>query len=52
VTQLFYAIPATLLALKLGHPGVATGIVKAAVATFLVNLAGCGVFFWQLSRIG
>lgn len=51
VTQLFYAVPATLLALKLGHPGVAAGIAKAAVATFLLNLGGCAVFLWQLSKI-
>lgn len=51
VVQLFYVIPATLLALKLRHPAVATGIVKAAIVTFLVNLAGCGFMVWQLSKI-
>jgi hypothetical protein len=51
VVQLFYVIPATLLALKLRHPGVATGIVKAAIVTFLLNLAGCGIMMWQLSKI-
>jgi hypothetical protein len=52
IVQLLYVIPATLLALKLRHPAVATGIVKGAIVTFLVNLAGCGLMVWQLSKIG
>ena len=44
--------PAVLLSLKLRHPAVAKGIVLGAVATFLVNLGGCGFFLWQLSKIG
>ena len=51
IVQLFYVIPATLLALKLRHPGIATGIVKGAIVTFLVNMAGCGFMAWQLSKI-
>jgi hypothetical protein len=51
VVQLFYVIPATLLALKLGHPAVALGIVKGAGVTFLLNLGACALFISQLSRI-
>lgn len=52
IVQLYYVIPAVLLTVKLKYPTVAKGIVHAALATFLLNAAGCGVFFWQLSKIG
>jgi hypothetical protein len=52
IVQLFYVIPATLLALKMRYPAVATGIVKGAIVTFLVNMGGCGFMLWQLSKIG
>jgi hypothetical protein len=51
IVQLYYVIPAVLLTLKLKYPTVARGIVHAALATFLLNAAGCGVFYWQLSKI-
>lgn len=51
VVQLYYVIPAILLALKLKYPTVAKGILHAALATFLLNAAGCGFFLWQLSKI-
>jgi hypothetical protein len=51
VVQLYYVIPAVLLALKLRYPAVAKGILHAALATFLLNAAGCGFFLWQLSKI-
>jgi len=51
VVQLYYVIPAVLLALKLKYPAVAKGILHAALATFLLNAAGCGFFLWQLSKI-
>jgi hypothetical protein len=51
VVQLLYVIPVTLLALKMRYPAVATGIVKGAIVTFLVNMAGCGFMAWQLSKI-
>jgi hypothetical protein len=51
LVQLLYVIPAVLLALKLHRPKVAKGILIGAVGTFVVNLAGCGVFLYQLSRI-
>lgn len=52
LVQLYYVIPATLLLLKLRWPDVAKGIVMGAVATFVLNLGGCGLFYWQLSKIG
>ena len=52
IVQLFYVIPAVLLSLKLRHPEVAKGIVWGAVVTFVLNLAGCGLMFYGLSRIG
>jgi hypothetical protein len=51
IVQLFYVIPTTLLALKLRHPAVATGIVKGAIVTFVLNMSACGYFGWQLSKI-
>ena len=51
IVQLYYVIPAVLLALKLRVPAVARGIVLGALATFLLNATGCGVMYWQLSRI-
>lgn len=51
VVQLLYAVPVTLLLLKLRRPAVALGVVKGAAATFVVNLAGCAIFLSQLSRI-
>ncbi|MGE3179699.1 MAG: hypothetical protein AB7O32_19655 [Vicinamibacterales bacterium] len=52
IVQLFYVVPAVLLTLKLRRPAVATGIVWGAVATFVVNMAGCGVMWYGLSKIG
>lgn len=52
IAQLLYVIPVTLLALKMRYPAVAMGIVKGAIVTFLVNMAGCGFMFWGLSKIG
>ena len=52
IVQLFYVIPAVLLALKLRRPAVAKGIVWGAVVTFVVNLGGCGFMLYQLSKIG
>ncbi len=52
IVQLFYVIPAVLLTLKLRHPAVAKGIVWGAVVTFVVNMAGCGVMWYGLSKIG
>jgi len=52
IVQLFYVIPAVLLTLKLRYPVVAKGIVWGAVVTFVVNLAGCGVMWYGLSKIG
>lgn len=52
IVQLFYVIPAVLLTLKLRYPAVAKGIVWGAVVTFLLNLGGCGLMWWQLSKIG
>lgn len=51
IVQLFYVIPAMLLALKLHYPSVAKGIFHGALATFLLNLSACGFFAWQLSKI-
>jgi hypothetical protein len=51
LVQLFYVIPVTLLALKLHRPQVATGIVKAALVTFVLNLGACAFMGYQLSRI-
>ena len=51
IVQLYYVVPATLLALKLGYAAVAMGMVKGALVTFLLNLAGCGLFALQISRI-
>lgn len=51
IVQLYYVIPAALLALKLKRPAVAKGIVHGALVTFLLNAAGCGLFFWELSKI-
>jgi hypothetical protein len=51
IVQLYYVVPAVLLALKLRYPAVAKGIAHAALATFLLNAAGCGFFLWQLSKI-
>jgi hypothetical protein len=51
VVQLYYVIPAVLLALKLKYPAVAKGILQAAIATFVLNAGGCGIFLWQLSKI-
>jgi hypothetical protein len=51
IVQLYYVIPAVLLALKLQYPVVAKGIVHGALVTFLLNAAGCGLFLWGLSKI-
>lgn len=51
VIQLYYVIPAILLALKLQYPAVAKGILHGALVTFLLNAAGCGFFLFQLSKI-
>ncbi|MSQ71342.1 MAG: hypothetical protein EXR27_08660 [Betaproteobacteria bacterium] len=51
VVQLYYVIPAVLLALKLKYPAVAKGILQAAIATFLLNAGGCAIFVWQLTKI-
>ena len=52
LVQLYYVIPATLLALKLRRPAVAMGILKGALVTFVLNLVSCGFILVQLSKIG
>jgi hypothetical protein len=49
--QLAYVVPAVILLLKLGRVEMAKGMGLAAIATFAVNAAGCGVMLWQLSKI-
>jgi len=51
VAQLFYVVPAFILLMKLGRNEMARGMLFAALATFMVNAAGCGMFLWQLSKI-
>lgn len=49
--QVFYLLPAMLLTLKLRQPEVAKGMLLAAIATLVLNLGGCGLALWQLSKI-
>jgi hypothetical protein len=51
IFQLFYVIPSLILLLKLGYLQVAKGMAFAALATFIVNAAGCGFLLWGLSQI-
>jgi hypothetical protein len=51
VTQLAYVVPLFILLMKLGRSAIAKGMAFAALATFVVNAAGCGVLLWQLSKI-
>lgn len=51
VTQIGYLVPAAILLLKLGRPEVVKGMLFAALATFIVNAAGCAVLLRQLSNI-
>ena len=51
VTQIAYVVPAAILLLKLGRPEVVKGMAYAALATFVVNAAGCALVLNQLSHI-
>ena len=51
VTQLVYVVPTLILLLKLGRAEMAKGMAWAALATFVVNAAGCAAFLAMLSRI-
>jgi hypothetical protein len=51
IVQLYYVVPAVLLALKLQYPAVAKGIVHGTLVIFLLNAADCGLFLWGLSKI-
>jgi hypothetical protein len=51
LTQVVYLVPALILLMKLGRSEVAKGMLFAALGTFVVNAAGCGVMLWQLSQI-
>jgi hypothetical protein len=51
VTQIGYLVPAAILLMKLGRSEVVKGMLFAALATFIVNAAGCAVLLHQLSHI-
>lgn len=51
LAQLAYLVPALILLSKLGRGEMAKGMLFAALGTFIVNAAGCGVFLWELSHI-
>jgi hypothetical protein len=51
VTQLAYVVPLFILLMKLGRGEMAKGMAFAALATFVMNAAGCGALLWQLSQI-
>ena len=51
VTQIVYVVPAAIVLLKRGQPEVMKGMLFAALATFVVNAAGCALVLHQLSKI-
>lgn len=51
IAQLAYAVPVWILLLKLGRSEMAKGVLFAALATFVINAAGCAAFIWSLSKI-
>ena len=51
LAQLYYLVPSLILLMKLGRKEIAKGMLLAALVTFIVNAAGCGLMLWQLSRI-
>jgi hypothetical protein len=51
LVQVAYVVPALILLMKLGRGEMAKGMLFAALATFLLNAAGCAVFLWTLSKI-
>ena len=51
LAQFYYVVPSLILLMKLGRNEMAKGIALAAVLTFVVNAAGCGLLFWELSQI-
>jgi len=51
IAQLAYALPASILLMKLGRVEMAKGMALAAIVTFMLNAAGCAALLWQLSQI-
>ena len=51
LVQVAYVVPAWILLMKLGRREMAKGMLFAALATFIVNAAGCAVLLWELSQI-
>ena len=51
VAQIYYVLPSLILMMKLGRKEMAKGMLLAALVTFVVNAAGCGMLLWQLSKI-
>jgi hypothetical protein len=51
LAQVAYVAPTSILLMKLGRREIAKGMLFAALATFIVNAAGCAVFLWELSQI-
>jgi hypothetical protein len=51
LVQAAYVVPTWILLMTLGRREMAKGMLFAALATFVVNAAGCAVFLWELSQI-